>query len=700
MSRFNRSVAAIAIASSMCATSAWAQTAEQSADTAAAYESGEIVVTAQKTGAQTLHAVPMAIQAFGGEELKARNITDVASLISAIPGAVESQRQSVGSRSYSIRGAGGGAANGDSPIGYYLDDVPFVVPNFGIAPPVSFLDIERVEVLRGPQGTLYGQGSAGGVFVFRTRDPDLNEITYAGEAMIGTTRGAAQVNHQLAAAVSVPLIQDVLAVRVSAGTSRNAGYADEYYGEADGTPDEKDVNVARNDDLRIVALLKPAHNVNIRAQYWNFRPRQEFLGFQSSVDPAYYANTGGNPSFGNGKFTLYSLAATVDFDAFTVTSATSHMKGEFGIQIPIGPVGAFSSQFYPKNTSQEVRINSNSTGPLHWVVGAQYQDGQGPQANGLITEDGAFLADNNTITRNWAAFGEVSYDLFDGKLVPLAGIRYYSDKRTFEVIGDRSSTRTNVTTWRANLSYLPNNNLTMFVTASTGFRAGIVQSTLQMEELIDAGIPAKVQLDPETLTNYEAGLKWRSADGALAVTLNGYVIKFKDMQTSVPSNNPQVSGFATFGDATTRGVDFDIRWRTPLQGFTLGAVGNINDGEFDRVNSVIAAALPHVRVGARLFNTAKYNFRADAGYTGKLSDDVEFFSNANWTRRGDRLQATGVLNDAYSELGATLGVRYDRFELALVGDNLADERGPTFALNNSVSGPVPRTFSLRLRMFQ
>jgi iron complex outermembrane receptor protein len=694
MSRFYRSVAAIAIATSIYAPTAWASENEATAD------SGDIVVTAQKTGGQSLQSVPMAIQAFGGEELKARNINDIASLISAIPGAVEAQRQSVGSRSYSIRGAGGGSANGDSPIGYYLDDVPFVVPNFGIAPPVSFLDIQQVEVLRGPQGTLYGQGSAGGVFVFRTRDPDLNEFTYAGEATLGTTRGAAQLNHQFAAAISIPIIEDTLAVRVSAGTSRNAGYADEYYGEAVGTPDEKDVNVARNDDVRVVALWKPAHNVNVRAQYWNFRPRQQFLGFQASVDPAYYANTGGRESFGNGKFTLYSLSASADFDAFSITSATSHMKGEFGIQIPIGAVGAFSSQFFPKNTSQEIRINSNSSGPLHWVAGAQYQDGQGPQANTLITDAGINPADNNTITRNWATFGEVSYDLFDGKLVPLVGLRYYSDKRTFEVIGDRSSTRTNVTTWRANLSYLPSKNLTMFVTASTGFRAGIVQSTLQVQELLDAGIPAKVQLDPERLTNYEVGAKWRSADNALSIALNGYMIKFKDMQTSVPSNNPQVSGFANFGDATTRGIDFDVRWRTPLEGFTLGAVGNVNDGEFDRVNAIVSAALPYVQQGARLFNTAKYNFRMDAGYTGNISSDVELFSNANWTRRGNRMQATGVVNDAYSELGATIGLRKGRYELALVGENLADERGPTLTLNNSMSGPIPRTFSLRLRLFQ
>jgi outer membrane receptor protein involved in Fe transport len=121
-----------------------------------------VLVTASKLGAQSLQATPLAIQAFSGETLKVKNVVDVDTLMSSIPGAAPGQDNNVATRSYTIRGVGATTStNGDSPIGYYLDDVPFNVPNFGIAPPIRFLDIDRVEVLRGPQGTLYGQGSAG-----------------------------------------------------------------------------------------------------------------------------------------------------------------------------------------------------------------------------------------------------------------------------------------------------------------------------------------------------------------------------------------------------------------------------------------------------------------------------------------------------------------------------------------------------------
>jgi iron complex outermembrane receptor protein len=661
---------------------------------------GEIVVTAQKSGNQQLQEVPLAIQAFSGEELKEKNINSIADLVSAVPGAFEGQRQSVASRSYNLRGAGGSNANGDSPIGYYLDDVPFIVTNFGIAPPVRFLDIDRVEVLRGPQGTLYGQGSSGGVFIFRTRDPDLNDIEYIAEAEVGHTAEADGYNYGVAGAISVPIVQDKLAIRVSGGHSRDRGWADEYYGAFDGTPDEKGVNRVKNDDIRVVALFKPADNVTIRAQYWNFRPRQTFLGFMASVDPPYYQNTAAQPSFGNGDFELYSLTGTVDFDAFTLTSATSYLEGNFGIYVPIAPQGFFSSQFFPQMFVQEVRANSVGDGPFHWVVGAQYQDGEGPQSNQLsIPPFVSINADNNTITKNWAVFGEVSYDLLDGKLVPLVGLRYYHDKRTFEDATSSLPSTENVTTWRLNLSYLPSDDLTMFITAATGFRAGIVQSQAQVASLQLAGVPAAAQLDPETSTNYEIGVKWRTPDRNLSVGLNGYITKYKDMQTNTPGAIQGVNGFSNFGDATTKGIDFEVRWRTPIDGLTLSAVGNINDGEYDVVDPAVQQALPLFQPGSRIVNSIEHNYRLDASYNTALSATLDLFSNVGFSRSGNRLQGSGLTADAYSLLSATLGLRRGPYEIALIGNNLLDERGPTLlgAAPGSGSGPTPRTVSVRLR---
>ncbi|MCW2414271.1 TonB-dependent receptor [Sphingobium sp. B8D3D] len=697
MKRLHAGVAVLALMAVMGAAPVRAQqTTTNSVDTAP----DEIIVTAQKSGVQALQEVPLAIQAFSGEDLKERNINNIADLATAIPGISESQRQSVASRSFSIRGAGAGAANGDSAIGYYVDDVPFVVTNFGIAPPIRFLDLDRVEVLRGPQGTLYGQGSAGGVFIFHTRDPDLTEIKFAAEAQASQTRGAGGLNYGVAGVVSVPIIKDVLAVRVSGGHSYNPGWADEYYGAFDGTPDRKGVNEVRDDDIRVVALFRPVDNLNIRAQYWHFRPRQQFLGGLASTQPPYYANTAAQPSFGNGDFKLYSLSAGLDFDTFSISSATTYLKGNFGIYVPIAPAGAFSSQFFPDMFSQEVRINSTTDGPFHWLLGGAYQDGSGPQENYLrIPVAGIDTnADNNTITKNWAVYGELGYDLFDGKLRPRVGLRYYHDKRTFEDANTTNTNKKNVTTWRVNLSYVPNDDLTVFATAATGFRPGIVQSQIQADLLADVGIPAGTQTRPESSTNYEAGIKWRSPDRTLNVGLNFYINKLEDMLTPTPTLDANVSGFSNFGDGTSKGVDIEMRWRTPLDGLTLSAVANINQGKYDTVDPAVQARLPYLRPGTRLVNTLEENARVDATYETSLGGDLNGLFNVAWTYNGNRLQTNGEYVKAYSVYSANIGLRYKAYDLTLFGENLGDYDGAVLTLNTSSIRVTPRTIGVRLRV--
>jgi iron complex outermembrane receptor protein len=687
----------VAVASAIAAALQVGAVKAQSASSGAL---AEVVVTAEKSNARSLQEVPLAVQAFSGEDMKERNIKSIDALVSAVPGAYEGQRQSVASRSYNLRGAGGSNANGDSPIGYYLDDVPFIVTNFGIAPPVRFIDIERVEVLRGPQGTLYGQGSSGGVFIFHTRDPNLEKLEFVGETELGTTKGAGSANYGFAGAVSVPLIEDRLAIRVSGGHSYNPGWADAYFGPYDGTPDRKGVNEVKNDDLRTSVLFKPTDSVTLRAQYWRFQPRQQFTGNTASVDPPYFQNTAGQNSFANGDFRLWSFTADVEFDGFAITSATSHLEGNFGINIPLSPAGFFSSQFFPEMFAQELRAHSTGTAPLHWVVGASYQDGEGPQSNQLQLPATAINADNNTLTKNRALFGEVSYDLFDGKVVPLVGLRTYHDKRTFEDATSSLPSTKNVTTWRANLSWLPTDDLTLFVTAATGFRSGIVQSQIQVQSLQQAGVPAGVALDPETSRNYEAGLKWRSSERTLLVGLNVYRTEYKDLQTSTTGAISNVNGFSNFGDATSTGVDFEVRWNTVLEGLSLSAVGNLNNSEYDRVAAAVQASQPLFRPGSRVVNSIEKNYRFDVAYAHNLTADIEGFSNVSYGQTGNRLQSSALYAGAYGLVNATLGLRKGPYELAFIGDNLADERGPTFIGNtgpDSGSGPTPRTLGLRFR---
>jgi outer membrane receptor protein involved in Fe transport len=218
----------------------------------------------------------------------------------------------------------------------------------------------------------------------------------------------------------------------------------------------------------------------------------------------------------------------------------------------------------------------------------------------------------------------------------------------------------------------------MFITAATGFRAGIVQSQVQVQSLRQAGVPAEVALDPETSRNYEVGLKWRSSDRTLSIGLNAYQTEYEQLQTNTPGAINGVNGFSNFGDATSKGVDYEIRWRAPVEGLTVGLVGNVNDSKFDRVAPAVRAALPLFTPGSRLVNSIQENYRADVGYTRSIGSSWEGFSNVSYGRTGNRLQSTGLYAQSYGLVNATLGLRREPYEVALIGDNLSDERGPTF----------------------
>lgn len=666
----------------------------------------EIIVTATKQGAQSLIAVPLAIQAFGGEQLEQRGIKETTDLISAIPGA--SSGEQVGSvlKTITLRGAGAAGGVGDSPIGYYIDNVPFSVPNFPLAPPLRFVDIERVEVLRGPQGTLYGQGSAGGTIIYHTRDPNLNSFEARGEASLGTTADAGGLNYGVSAAISAPLVDDKLAIRISGGYDKRAGYIDVYSATPTTGPLlAKDANDITNKDIRAVLLWKPTDGLSVRLQAAHWEPGQNYTQSINSLNPPQQWFSGTTRGYERGNFDLYSLAVDYDAGPVAISSSTSYLDAKFSYLVgqSFGALGTGTlfNGYDASSFAQEVQIRSNGDSPFHWLVGGFYQD-----AKALFSFDAAVTAltisgFNDTRTENYSAFGEISYDLFDGKVVPLFGVRYFKDNRRFVAEGGFTGPASGVTkpdkvTWRANISFFPSDNLTAFATVSTGFRSGITQTPFQAFLIESSGIPSATALDPDSLTNYEAGLKARLADGALQLGINVYRIDFKDLQFSLTPFG--ISAFANVGEARTTGVDLEMRWKTPIEGLNLGAVANWNDSKFGEIFPSVTASLPNVAQGERLTSTAKYNYRLDADFERPISESLDVFWNGSASRISSRVMYDGFIVPAFSMYNSSIGIRNDRWEVSLFGENLADERGPNFVRNSLLfAGPTPRTFGIRLR---
>jgi outer membrane receptor protein involved in Fe transport len=709
-SRFGQAHAAIILGVATCIAGAPAM-AQQPGNASERLE--EIVVSATKVGEQELSKVPMAIQAFSGESLLSRGVADAKTLMELIPGASEQSEIGAGYKVFSFRGSGAGGPIGDGMIGYYLDDTPFGIPNFQSAPPIQYFDLDRIEVLRGPQGTLYGQGSMGGAIIYHTKNPSLSQLTFDGEAGTSKTAESGDLNYKVAAAVSVPLLTDRLGLRVSGGYDYRAGYADVYQGAPTGAPFKTDANDIRSSDAQAVLLWTPTDRLTLRLRAWQFQTNQDYLQVMNSLDPPYVANQGSVDGYDRRKSNYYSNTITYRFDRVTLTNASSYQEslpGGFGVGLGLGPplgVGTLVNGGHAHNFVNEFRLSSSGEGAFHWVGGAFYQNATGFYTFGITFPTLTLSGETITRTQNKSVFTELSYDLFGGKLVPLIGLRYFEDDRDSLSVSNgvpaASSSKPNKVTWRANLAYHVTDEWMLFVNAGTGFRSGILQSRAQADAVIADGVPSGLALTPDQLRNIELGTKLALADGRLRLATSVYDIRYTNLQSAF-NTSIGLAAFANLGDAKTQGIDLDVTWYTPLEGLSVSVVGNANKGEFTDVVPAFAQANPRNADGTRLFNTPPHNWRMDLGYDRDIGGaGWQLFANASASVVGSARVQDATVNTvkSYSLYRASIGMRKAAYEVSLYGDNLLDERGPTAANGPTLlAGPYPRTvgFLVRYRM--
>ena len=335
----------------------------------------EIVITAQKRE-QKISEIPVAVQAFSSEQLESAGIRDLSELINSVPGASEGRSTNTGTRSYQIRGMT--SFYGDSTVGYFLDDAVFTILNRNWAPVARTFDVERVEVLRGPQGTLYGLGAMGGSVRFITADPDLKKFRARGGAGYSSTQGG-DANWTADAAVSVPLSQDVAAIRVSASKGHRGGFA-----ESPTFPGEK--NVTGNETYRIKLLAKPSQDFTVKVGHQRSDDKDSKgnqLEYTPGTSPATETFTGRYPvstmlgapvsTFNNTKTDVSSLYLSYDLGSVLVESSSGHVKATASGRVPVNNL-ILHTGLDATTTSSELRLVSKDKGPLRWIAGVMMLD--------------------------------------------------------------------------------------------------------------------------------------------------------------------------------------------------------------------------------------------------------------------------------------------------------------------------------------
>ena len=655
----------------------------------------EIRVTAQKRE-ETLGAVPISIGVLGGDGLDASTQRGAQAELGRVAGVTLDATGTQGGSQLAIRGVAAAASYiaGSSPVGFYLDGVPFAFVRQAAIPDASAYDLDRIEVLRGPQGTLYGVNAEAGVVRILTRDPELDrfEMKLRGDVS-GVKSGGLGVRGD--AAVNLPVIGGALAVRVVAGYERLAGWIDK--------PTRADANDGRAGNLRVKVGARPAANLTLVASAWI--SRVSFGAYAIADATSRGASTvraDSEPS--SSDFDSYSLKLALKLPDVTLTATSGYI--DFVSQSALGQASVNSVTRSLATTtlparffSQEIGLASRGEGVWRWTAGAAFRHGD----DRLLFDVAGlpFASDVQYLSTSWAFFGELTRQMANGAIELTAGLRRFGERQTMTeaaLLGTGPAANPLVvrktfgaTTPRAILTWHPGPGASLYASYSKGFRSGLPQSPSVVRAF------AFPETRPDRLSNLELGAKGSAFGGRVNFDLAGYYMHWKQVQVplAVPILNAQGSiiyaGVLLNGaSASGPGLDASLTI-VPARGITIGGALSWNDLTLDR--EVLSAGIRLLGKGDRLNKSVRFTGNAFASYvfplgSGKLQGEISAaLSHAS------ALPARGLVGaairdysgQAIATLDVRLGlVRRGHWCAAVFAINLADCRS-TAALADGVA---------------
>jgi outer membrane receptor protein involved in Fe transport len=697
-----------------------------------ATDTDEIVVTANRRE-ESVQDVPSAITAISQAQIEARGIDSFEGFARSVPGLTMNEATK-NRATFNIRGIAtntSGLANTQDPVSVYINDTP-VTDTFGapVQPDLRLFDVERIEVLRGPQGTLFGSGSLGGTIRIITNKPDATKFEAAGRVDLGVTKGGG-LRQRYDAMVNVPLVEDTLALRAVG-----------YYRDEEGWV--KNIALGtRNDTVdwggRVALRWTPSDALSIKAE-----------AFHQESDPEEGDNW--NPAIGKFrkaspisegrpvKLTNLNLAIDYDIDGFaTLTSSSTYQKSRTALRFEFGALlgpgtptfisnsDPWTSRFYV----QELRLVSNTQSRLQWVLGAFYIDRQALVPNYLLTAPGLnaffggilgsdlyFRSNITTKSTELAGYADGSYEIVDG-LKLRGGFRVFRTSADY-IEQDRvalnfatfgydpplsfaNHAKGTHTTWRAGVSYEPNSDLLFYGNVSKGFRVGQVNANFGPSAVDPTDYVIPEGYEPDTTINYEVGAKTSFLNGAVTLNLTGFYIDWKNIQIDGSRISDRRSFIANAGKATVKGVEFEMSAR-PARGFNVYGSVTVQDGKIEQIptNIIVPAAVGDRLPGLaqwKLSGGAEYRWAVGAENEAYVRIDGQFTDDTPNTFANAGLNPAFAINSSYETLQAAIGVDTRWGNVALYGENLTNNDNiilNNFVIANPYTTLRPRTFGLRV----
>ena len=612
----------------------------------------EIVVTATKRET-TLRETPLSITAFSGEALTRQGIENYNDIAIRAPGVVAHSGKHF--QKFTIRGINTTtdiSTNGFVlPVNVYLDDIPLNVGNV-MTPDSRFYDIERVEVLRGPQGTAFGSGAmAGAVRVIANKaNLDGFDASFRADLARTTDGGVLQRYNGM---VNVP-ISDTLALRVVGNVADEEGWVDNL-GEYISCPSpswdtgfgpRKDEPISKEWGIRASLRWEPSDYLAGTFAIMHDELEGAAVGAQQDATLGHRVRRTGFEDFQWYENTTFSALFEVETDSATLVSSTSFsdLKTDWDVQLDgFIPTVPFTYGEYIENRTfvQELRILSKGEGPLQWLAGvyylnrnidlvgslwapAAYLDFLGIDYSGVSNAPRSSHADPNRVdydpnilirtNQEIAIFGELTYQLTD-TLSLTAGLRYteteYINHTTSEgfvtnildmminqtpgvptitpdVASSVGTGTQTAATPKLTLSWQPNDAHNIYITAAKGFRRA--HPNALPPDIAGAGEQVVPALaDSDELWNYELGLKSRFLDGRVQANVAVYQIDWKDIQISATRVSDGYPFLVAGGDVESTGLEVEL-FALPTENLELGFSLTLADAKVDSLTQEEAAS--------------------------------------------------------------------------------------------------------------
>jgi iron complex outermembrane recepter protein len=648
-------------------------------DENSAAEIEEILVTATKRSS-TIKDVPFSINAQTEKDMQrsgAMNLEDVSRNVAGLM----IQNLGPGQSQVAIRGVSAGQIVRDQPgvkeqVGVYLDESVISLSLF--TPDIDLYDLNRIETLRGPQGTLFGSGSIGGTIRYITNQPDLDVSEGSLEANLNTLKDSGNVGGHIKGMVNIPM-GDKAAIRVVAYHTSYAGFIDAL-GEDDSIT--KDVNSGSRTGGRVAIKFAPSENVTItpRVIYQEISAdgfnRQEVFNLyanpHTTTRPAIKLGPRQQyllqPEAFEDKTFIADLNAEIAFNGFDLTSVTSYTDRDILVSRDASALtGSVSVDLgYPdsavmlpsnlrdttdvKQFTQELRLSSNGDGALQWMVGGFYSNtdrayqqflptpgydavtdavlGAGTSAAvamGVAPADSPYFSELFYSLEQIAVFAEVAYDIND-KLQITAGGRYYDYKESRQadnvglfgagVVGADDPTASNGFTPRVMASYDVSEDVTLNAQISKGFRLGGVNDPLNIPlcSAEDAAIFGEFQ-DYDDESLWNYEVGAKVKKGMFSLNAAAFYTSISNLQVTLDAGS--CSSRVTFNvdKAHSMGIEMELK-AAPTDNFDIVFSGSLIESQFD--STVLDSnddVLGGVRDGNRLPSVPKFSMGTTATYT-------------------------------------------------------------------------------------